>query len=50
MTDEKKTQLTQTAYNKLKEELDYLEGEARENIIREIATARAHGDLSENAE
>jgi transcription elongation factor GreA len=50
MTEEKKTQLTQTAYNKLKEELDYLEGEARENIIREIATARAHGDLSENAE
>jgi transcription elongation factor GreA len=50
MTEEKKTQLTQGAYNKLKEELDYLEGEARENIIREIATARAHGDLSENAE
>jgi transcription elongation factor GreA len=50
MTAEKKTQLTQIAYDKLKEELDYLEGEARENIIREIATARAHGDLSENAE
>lgn len=50
MTAEKKTQLTQSAYDKLKEELDYLEGEAREHIIREIATARAHGDLSENAE
>ena len=50
MTEEKKTQLTQTAYDKLKEELDYLEGEAREHIIKEIATARAHGDLSENAE
>ena len=34
MTEEKKTQLTQTAFNKLKEELDYLEGEARTKIIR----------------
>jgi transcription elongation factor GreA len=50
MTDEKKMQLTQSAYDKLKEELEYLEGEAREHIIKEIATARAHGDLSENAE
>jgi transcription elongation factor GreA len=49
MSEEKK-QLTQTAYDKLKAELDYLEGEAREKIIQEIATARAHGDLSENAE
>ncbi|MGH2754937.1 MAG: transcription elongation factor GreA [Actinomycetota bacterium] len=50
MPDEKKMQLTKSAYEKLKAELDHLEGEARENIIREIATARAHGDLSENAE
>ena len=50
MDEPKKTQLTQKAYDKLKTELEYLEGEARENIIREIATARAHGDLSENAE
>jgi transcription elongation factor GreA len=50
MSDQKKTQLTQSAYDKLKEELDHLEGEAREHIIKEIATARAHGDLSENAE
>jgi transcription elongation factor GreA len=50
MVEEKKVQLTQNAYDKLKKELDHLEGEARENIIREIATARAHGDLSENAE
>ena len=50
MTEQKKTQLTQTAHDKLKAELEYLEGEAREHIIREIATARAHGDLSENAE
>jgi len=50
MSDEKKTPLTQKAHDKLKEELEYLEGPAREHIIREIATARAHGDLSENAE
>jgi transcription elongation factor GreA len=50
MSEDKKTLLTQTAYDKLKTELDHLEGEAREKIIREIATARAHGDLSENAE
>ena len=50
MADEKKMQLTKSAYETLKTELDHLEGEARENIIREIATARAHGDLSENAE
>ena len=50
MAEDKKTQLTKNAYDKLKAELEYLEGEAREHIIKEIATARAHGDLSENAE
>jgi transcription elongation factor GreA len=50
MSEEKKVPLTQNAYDRLKSELDYLEGEAREKIIKEIATARAHGDLSENAE
>ena len=35
---------------RLKSELEYLEGEAREKLIRDIAIARAHGDLSENAE
>ncbi|MEA2460529.1 MAG: transcription elongation factor GreA [Actinomycetota bacterium] len=50
MSDEKKVPLTQNAYDRLREELGYLEGEAREKIIKEIATARAHGDLSENAE
>ena len=49
MGDERK-QLTKQAYDRLKTELDFLEGEAREKIIGEIATARAHGDLSENAE
>jgi transcription elongation factor GreA len=50
METEKKVPLTQNAYDKLKAELEFLEGEAREKIIKEIATARAHGDLSENAE
>lgn len=50
MSEEKKHQLTKVAYEKLKAELEHLEGPARENIIKEIATARAHGDLSENAE
>lgn len=47
---EKKTQMTRSAYGRLKEELDHLEGEGRRSIIEEIATARSHGDLSENAE
>src|SRR5918998_1353961 len=50
MDEEKKTLLTQQAVDRLKEELDYLEGEGRTKIIEEIAVARAHGDLSENAE
>ena len=50
MTQQKKVPLTQRAYDKLKGELAYLEGEARTNIIEAIARARAHGDLSENAE
>ena len=50
MAETKKFQLTQHAYDRLKEELAFLEGEAREKIINDIATARAHGDLSENAE
>ncbi|HET7481686.1 MAG TPA: transcription elongation factor GreA [Actinomycetota bacterium] len=48
--DEKKTPLTKNAYERLKEELGFLEGEDRQRIISDIATARAHGDLSENAE
>ena len=50
MDEAKKLQLTQDAYDKLRDELTDLEGPARENIIAEIARARAHGDLSENAE
>ena len=50
MTDAKKFPLTQQAYDRLKDELAHLEGDARKKVIDEIATARAHGDLSENAE
>ncbi|HYP23765.1 MAG TPA: transcription elongation factor GreA, partial [Actinomycetota bacterium] len=50
MPDQKKVPLTQQALARLQEELDYLQGEGRTKIIEEIATARAHGDLSENAE
>ena len=35
---------------KLDEELKQLKSVARPTVIQEIATARAHGDLSENAE
>ncbi len=50
MPEAKTFHLTQNAYDKLKAELDQLEGPLREQIIDAIATARAHGDLSENAE
>ncbi|MDQ3956097.1 MAG: transcription elongation factor GreA [Actinomycetota bacterium] len=43
-------QMTKQAYARLKQELDQLEGPRREHIIGEIARARAHGDLGENAE
>ncbi|PAU67274.1 GreA/GreB family elongation factor [Bifidobacterium criceti] len=49
MAEEEKTVLlTQDAYDKLKEELAYREGEYREEITERIAAARAEGDLSEN--
>jgi transcription elongation factor GreA len=50
MPEAKKVPLTQQAHERLKNELAFLQGEDRERIIRDIATARAHGDLSENAE
>ncbi len=50
MEDTKKVPLSQDAFDRLKAELEYLEGEGRQKIIDDIARARAHGDLSENAE
>jgi transcription elongation factor GreA len=50
MEAKKKVPLTQNAYERLQEELVHLEGAARSKIIEDIASARAHGDLSENAE
>src|SRR5688572_4166023 len=50
MADAKKVPLTQQAFDRLQEELAHLEGDERTKVIEEIATARAHGDLSENAE
>jgi transcription elongation factor GreA len=41
---------TREGYQRLKEELEHLKSFERPKIIREIAEARSHGDLSENAE
>ncbi|NNG18341.1 transcription elongation factor GreA [Naumannella sp. ID2617S] len=40
--------LTQEAYDKLADELAYLEGEGRTEIANRIAAAREEGDLREN--
>ena len=48
MTEEKTILLTQEAYDKLKAELTWREGEYRDEITERIAAARAEGDLSEN--
>ncbi|MCC6714316.1 MAG: transcription elongation factor GreA [Gammaproteobacteria bacterium] len=45
-----KTPMTVAGAQKLREELQYLKAVERPRIIRAIAEARAHGDLSENAE
>ena len=42
--------MTPSGYQMLQEELKRLKSEERPRIIREIEAARAHGDLSENAE
>lgn len=42
--------MTPGGYNKLKEELRWRQQEERPRIIEAISEARAHGDLSENAE
>ncbi len=46
----KQTPMTVRGAQKLREELDYLKSELRPRIIADIASAREHGDLKENAE
>ncbi len=45
-----KIPMTRTGYQTLEQELGELKSKERPAIIRQIAEARAHGDLSENAE
>ena len=45
-----KVPMTQNGFNQLHEELRWRQQEERPRIIEAIAEARAHGDLSENAE
>lgn len=42
--------MTRAGYEKMKKDLDHLKAVVRPQIINEIEEARAHGDLSENAE
>jgi transcription elongation factor GreA len=42
--------MTAGGFSRLEEELRYLKTTARPEVIRAIAEAREHGDLSENAE
>ena len=48
MTETSTTFLTQEAYDRLKEELDYLSNEGRTEIAKKIEAARLEGDLREN--
>lgn len=42
--------MTQEAYDRLREEIEHLENTVMPQIAEDIATARAEGDLKENAE
>ena len=42
--------MTADGYARLEEDLRHLKGVARPEVIRAIAEAREHGDISENAE
>ena len=48
--DEDGELLTRAAYESIETELAELEGPKRKEVVEAIATARAHGDLSENFE
>ena len=45
-----RTPITRQGYETLKRELEHLKANERPQVIRAIEEARAHGDLSENAE
>jgi transcription elongation factor GreA len=45
-----KNPITPEGYSKLRDELNHLRSVERPKVIQMIATAREHGDLSENAE
>ncbi len=45
-----RTPITKEGYERLKQELEQLERVERHAVIKAIEEARAHGDLSENAE
>lgn len=47
-TDQDKIWLTQDGYDKLKAELENLQGPVRQEIIERISAARDEGDLKEN--
>ena len=47
---QKKQSITQTGYDELKAELDYLENEKMPDTSKKIQEAKEQGDLSENAE
>ncbi|HEV2347791.1 MAG TPA: transcription elongation factor GreA [Actinocrinis sp.] len=47
-TSDNVTWLTQEAYDRLKAELDYLQGPGRTDIAKKIEAAREEGDLREN--
>jgi transcription elongation factor GreA len=50
MAEERGEQLTPAQYEQLEAELADLEGPRRRAVVDAIATARGHGDLSENFE
>ncbi len=50
MTLPDRVPMTREGHDKMKAECDHLKGIERPKIVDEVETARAHGDLKENAE